>query len=72
MASGRPLRPSQHTMKVSCTPRLRSSVNKLIQLFWCACQGFRWRARVGMLGGASMWSPLFDDAAAVPVRCFLK
>jgi hypothetical protein len=28
---GQALRPSQHTMKVSCTPRLGSSVNKLIQ-----------------------------------------
>src|ERR687898_2675110 len=56
MASGSPLRPSQHTMKVSWMPRLRSSVNKLIQLFWRACQGFV-GARVRCAVGVSMWSP---------------
>lgn len=30
MASGRPLRPSQHTMNASWMPRLRSSVSTLI------------------------------------------
>src|SRR4051812_37035719 len=31
MASGRPLSPSQHTMKASARPRLRSSVRTIIQ-----------------------------------------